>query len=222
MPARRSIVTVALAFAVSMLGLAGAAGAQDDTRPNSLVPGAWALQFRVSENFNLTSFEGNTISIKKQLSSGTALRFGLTPSVRMTSFEVSSDGDSLGVGEEDLDSFSLGLSLHWLRYVRPGSTVNLFWGGGPEVAYRHASRQIRVSIPIEEDNESWQAGLTGLVGVEWFATRSLGLHGEYGTSLSYTSDTTERRAESGTLFDTSHSAWSFVGQGVKVGASLYF
>src|SRR5688572_10615768 len=222
MPARRSFVSVALVFTVSMLGLAGAARAQDDTRPNSLVPGAWALQFQVGENFNLTSFEGSSISIKKQLSAESALRFGLSPFVRTADFEDESGaGDSL-TAEQDMDSFSLGLSLHMLRYVRPCSTVNLFWGVGPEVSYRHESRRSEDGIVIDEDFEVWQAGLVGLVGVEWFATRSLGLHGEYGTSLFYSSVESERRVDDVEVVEQSQSAWSFGGSGVKVGASLYF
>ena len=43
---------------------------------NSLVKGAWALQFQVGSNFTLRSFQGDTFSIKKHTSDGKAWRGG--------------------------------------------------------------------------------------------------------------------------------------------------
>ena len=45
---------------------------------NSLKAGVWALQFGISSNFTLSSFQGTTISAKYQTSTTNAWRAGIT------------------------------------------------------------------------------------------------------------------------------------------------
>jgi hypothetical protein len=45
---------------------------------NSLKEGVWAMQFGISSNFTLTSFQGSTLALKYQLSDRDAIRGGIT------------------------------------------------------------------------------------------------------------------------------------------------
>src|SRR5688572_28510568 len=88
---RRSPMPLARRFAAFALILVAAALAQtppdaradDDERSHSLVPGAWALQFAIGDDFAVRSFAGTTISIKHHSSANSALRLGFSPSLNM-------------------------------------------------------------------------------------------------------------------------------------------
>ena len=222
MSARRSFVTLALV--ASMWGLAGAAHAQDDARANSLKPGAWALQFLIQDNFQLEGFGNTMFAIKKQTSTTGAWRLGASLALSTSDDEVTR-GDSLFEARDGgLQSFSV--SLHRLRYLNPGKDVNLFLGAGPVASLGHNSITYVLS-PVgpnsEESTTNWSAGAHVLGGVEYFATRSIGVHAEYRSTLGYRSFSRKVEAPVGETFEEqSSSGWFFGNPGVWFGLSAYF
>ena len=72
----RTLVFVLIAAVLVVVTAPGSGTAQETQSP--LVGGAWALQFRVSENFTLSTFEGSVVSLKRHYSPSTALRLGVS------------------------------------------------------------------------------------------------------------------------------------------------
>jgi hypothetical protein len=255
---RMRVFTAALGFACSLL-LAGAAIAQEvpsspaaqaaapaaeeakeDARPNSLYPGSWSLQFQIAENISLEPFNGMIFSVKRHFSDRSALRLGFRFDIDWNDAEGSGTREtSTGSNEkreesEDSDYEKITIDLSYLRYVRPGSYVNFFWGAGPLVSFSRSSRTDVDSWPSEsrEQNRysrSWSVGALGLIGVEWFLQEHFSFHAEYRASFSYSEGYTETNSSttfsSGTyvqqdLYES--SSWNFESVNVILGLSVYF
>lgn len=165
-------------------------------RPNSLQADKWALQFQISNNFTLASFEGATISIKKQTSPQNALRLGLTV------YSSASWANSGNYDNENIVAY-----FNWIYYPTKNTEVNPFYGFGPLMSYyrSHASDGSLYS--------NWGAGMIGLLGVEWFLNRSISTTAEYSTSASYIRYTSSSAAASNVFFFNST---------VRFGLSAYF
>src|SRR3972149_5445120 len=57
-------------------------------RPNSLKPGAWALQFQISDNFrSFSGLQGFGVSVKYHFSRTNALRFGVGGGLSTSDFD---------------------------------------------------------------------------------------------------------------------------------------
>jgi len=194
--------------------VAGNCAAEDALRD-----GAWALQFEINGDFDLTSFQGSTISIKKHTGDRTAYRLGLD----LTFLDKSGNNDDLQTSalggritsenESQLDTDNsiqdLSLAVQRISYPHRGTTVKMFYGVGPSLGYLHKkSHRITESTGIyfpssgtpdttfgSQDQVSvtngWAIGLEGVVGVEWFFNGSLSLLAEYNSSLEYQWSTTE-------------------------------
>ena len=75
----RAVVAMMLLVTLSFFNApAFAADNTDSEKQNSLVAGSWSLQFRITDNFQLSSFQGATISAKRHFSEGRAIRFGMS------------------------------------------------------------------------------------------------------------------------------------------------
>ena len=200
------------------------AWAQDEARAHSLAPGAWALQFGIAQDFLVHAFSGTTISVKRHASANTAFRLGIAADFRDLEDEVVLEqADSL-VQWSDRTAGRLGLELQLVHYPHPGRTVNLFFGGGPVAFWRHSRDEDGPESPFEFTDRTWNVGLGGFVGAEWFATRSIGLHAEYGTDVLWYSSRRTRRypGEPQLDFTETSKGWSVTGRGVRFGGSLYF
>jgi hypothetical protein len=63
--------------------------------------------------------------------------------------------------------------------------------------------------------------MLGSLGAEWFPVRFIGLHAEYGLTLTYSSLKAE--TENPTFTETQTAkGWAFDGDGVLLGLSVYF
>ena len=233
MPARRSVAIVAVTLAglvaISLFLAPSPAQAVEGERPNSLDGGAWALQFRVGENFTFESFTGSTISIKRHFSPSTALRFGVSPSLASAENDFLTTVTETSEAERDDSNNQVVLNLHLVHYPWAGRTVNLYVGAGPEVGWSYfESRSRDETLTDRTTSQVFRVGLGALVGVEWFASPWLGLHAEYGTVFSRTSsqrfhDVTPTNPGFIPFHDeTRSSVWALGGRGAALGASVYF
>jgi hypothetical protein len=217
----------------------------DTQKDNSLRSGAWALQFAIGSNFTLSSFQGALISVKKHLSPRSALRLGVSAvfgSNDATSNQTTNGSDILPselTRTEDYNQQGIQAGLQYLFYPAPAADAHLFFGFGPFGQFSHTTDNYTdVRLPPDPDEtirtlrgttDSWGLGLSGLAGVEWFATRCISLHAEYGASLSYShirrtrdlADTGYVTSGANGLTETD-KAWRFAARYVQFGLSVYF
>jgi opacity protein-like surface antigen len=200
--ALHALVCLFLAAGVAVSPAASAAETTGDgTRPNSLYPGSWSIQFQTTEYLGLKPFNGKLVSLKRHLSNRAALRLGISfdvdgndardPELR----EVADTTYSWYDSNTDSDYQKFSIDLSYLRYVSPGSYVNFFWGIGPVVGFSRSERTVdwtdtdplsRSRIRSDRDyTRTWEIGSLGLVGVEWFLSKHISFHSEYRASVVY-------------------------------------
>jgi hypothetical protein len=214
--------------------------AKEDARPNSLYPGSWSLQFQIADYVGLEPFNGMIVSVKRHFSERSALRLGFRFDIDWNDEEASSTWEGSGDLNDSRESSQesnyqkITIDLSYLRYVRPGSYVNFFWGAGPLVGFSRTS-QTGTNSQENESREtnrywrSWSVGALGLIGVEWFLQEHFSFHAEYRASFSYGEGYAESHASqttsSGTLNQQQleeSASWNFESANVILGLSVYF
>ncbi len=222
-------------FILSLLVCAGLAMTVN-AGENSLKKGAWALQFQVVQNFQLASFQGGMLSIKRHLSDGTALRVGVSMDLSAESGEgTTTVSDSITASSDlDNDLVSFGLVVQMIKYPSPSAATNFYYGIGPTFTYRSAKNRTFSVNPYDgntrtadEERTSWHAGVSGVVGIEWFARSNISLMAEYRLSLYYerTEYKSEIRYSTQELereSETNTDGFVLDGSSVKFGLSVYF
>ncbi|MGB3479311.1 MAG: hypothetical protein WBB67_09135, partial [bacterium] len=198
--------------------------------------GAWALQFRVVQNFQLASFQGSTISIKRHLSDGTALRAGVSIGFSLLDEEGTDYvNDSITYSDDlDDDQISFGFVVQMIKYPSPSASTNLYYGIGPTFTYSYSKdyRLIRSRGDVspkstDRKRTTWRAGASGVVGIEWFPRSNISFHAEYDLSLYYTqAKYTEDRPGSPPGYkrksETNTDGFVLDGSNIKLGLSVYF
>jgi hypothetical protein len=195
-----------LFFVIALINLSFVSKAQSQ-KPDStdLKCGIWALQFGISSNFTLTSFQGSTIGAKYQLSESRAIRGGITlngnTSTSPTSNSGSINDSSAGTmsGNSSIKSANISFVIQYLWYMNPKAPVHLYAGFGPAVSYYyyHSSSE-NPYLNINGNNQGfwvldnynsvrtqWAAGGAASIGVEWFACRWLSLRADYNELIQY-------------------------------------
>jgi hypothetical protein len=221
-----------LAVAVSLS--TGNTYSQDDSvkANNSLKDGAWALQFQISDNFTLRSFQGATISVKKHCTNRSAVRVGISGEFSFSAATNFYSDTSFASETEAGGSNNLSYSIvgQYLFYPNPTASFNFFFGCGPTLSLTRSNYTANVSESLDrvEKTNRWGLGVAGAVGVEWFVLNELSFHTEYGAAIRHTwyEQSSETRlienervvSKNGRRVKT----WDFVSNGVKFGLSVYF
>ena len=222
-------------FIISLLVCAGFA-ITASAGENSLKKGAWALQFQVVQNFQLASFQGSTISIKKHTSDGSALRAGVSMDFSLQDTDGTNTVNDTIVQSEDSDDnmTSFGFVVQMIKYPNPLAATNLYYGIGPTFAYSHFKDYQVIEDPIDGDIRSddrrrtrWYAGVSGVVGIEWFPRSDISFLAEYGVSLYYehtklTTESWRSPQERTTKTEDNTDGFVLAGSSVKFGLSVYF
>jgi len=186
--------------------------AQDtSSERNSLKAGVWAMQFGISSNFTLTSFQGSTIAFKYQLSDKNALRVGITINGSTNSGNSAATGSvtdtSYGSIPENssTDAANVSFVIQYLNYMNPSGPVHFYLGLGPSISYNYSHSSSDNSylntsefydngyhtlgywerIVNKSNSNQWGIGLTGVAGVEWFACQWLSIRAEYSDGIQY-------------------------------------
>ena len=222
------IVLFVLILVVMNAGIPGGAAAQGKGgAESSLRAGAWALLFQIGPDFTLSNFSGATVSVKRHFSTRSALRAGLNLSRNSLDLDSVSQRDTLLIQQDsEHDQLSVGLDLEYLYYAAPASAVKLFFGAGPFFRFSSADQESsEATNQVSTENDDRRLGMNGIVGVEWFATESIGIHAEYGFSAGHQSHDATRStgSELGTeRFELDGDGWFFGPRDVLFGASFYF
>lgn len=223
-----SLLVVSGALALSGVAYGGGCG----------LPTGQAIQFSIGSSFRLGAFEGGTISYQRFIGDRVAWRLGLTVDANYSAveYEETAVGDVEMDGSIDLTdwSSSFSASSEWLLYR--GSTVSMYFGGGPRVSY--STRQDEYARFYPDDDESWRAervrgtglgiGAGGIVGVQWAPADWVALHAEYRVNAMYRHETFERTTAEGGSDNYVREATDTVNRfvldstGVRFGLSMYF
>lgn len=213
---------------MALLGLAvilpfSISQAQDNSQTDPLEDGSKALQFQISDNFNLDSFSGTTFSYKQQLSGTRARRMGLSLNNRYswTNYpEANNDQEG-----SDLD-LNLGIDYTWMTYTNPDSEIKFFYGFGPGIDFG-IDKRVQEETDRKNTNQQVFYGVSGIgyAGVEWFFQSEMSLHAEYVGSVRINHRREENRLESNgdeELIKSNTTNISVGGEGVRFGLSVYF
>ena len=216
----------------------------------SLREGAWALQFGISSNFTLTSFQGATFAAKYQISAMSAIRGGVTISGTSsdgnnTTSDIVADTNYGAVpGHNTTNNSSIAFVVQYLWYLAPSGPIHLYGGLGPNFGYAHTHRytdnsslysfntsEYWVHSVNASGNIQWSVGATGSVGVEWFAVRWLSLHADYIESVQYQWGSNSSSSDYSSLYagyTPTHSrssgtstGWILSNSAVGFGANIY-
>ena len=224
------------------------------SHPNSLVSGKWALEFGVSSNFTLTDFQGAVLSVKRQVDSHEAIELAIGGSLNSQSgtsqytYMFADTVDAHNSGSNGNNSQGISLGVRYLYYPNPGEKINLYFGGGPVVSYSHSdNRQQTYLLPVppaisaptvtnSTGQTTWSFGGSALAGVEWFMTKYMSLHAQYGLTILYAeyqstqlSANSSSVTSSGTVLPSQMSSndgkthgWQINASSVLFGLSVYF
>ncbi|MDR3626701.1 MAG: hypothetical protein P4L45_07700 [Ignavibacteriaceae bacterium] len=217
----------------------------------ALKEGAWALQFGISSNFTLTSFQGATIAAKYQISDMSAIRAGITIGGSTSSGDGSSSGSiadsNYGAQSNNSSSKSTSVSIvvQYLRYLNPDKPVHFYIGFGPSVSYQYGynstdnpyisttgGRGYWINYLNFSKSIQWAAGGACIAGVEWFASQWLSIHADYNYSIQYqwrsTSSSTNYSSTDYPGYISQHSdnssttkGWNLSSSAVSFGINVY-
>jgi hypothetical protein len=187
--------------------------------------GAWALLFQIDDNFTIDPFQGAVISVKRHYSDRSALRLGLGLAFDMDEISSTiSEMDTVkATSKSDGSSQFFRVDLQYVRYANPTAPVKLLFGGGPLVSFSNSDDERTTGTGSDTvESTAWVAGITGLVGVEWFAASRISLHAEYGMELTYRHSTAKSTNSAQRTSEQTRKDGDFRSRGVLFGLSAYF
>jgi len=210
------------AFITSLLTLS-IAHAQENESPLPMQEGSKALQFQISDNFNLSSFSGALFSYKRHLSEDKAYRIGVS---LISQYTMNNFPDSDIDQDDTLLNFGLGVEYTRMHYTDPDAEIKFYYGYGPGINVG-LNRIVRDQGNTTYTNRDALFGISGIgyAGVEWFFHSSMSLHAEYRGSIQLN----HRRAKQSREEEFSEEAnrnnrttVTLGGDGVRFGLSVYF
>lgn len=189
--------------------------AQGDAPPDTVSAktvcgGIWAVQFQLTQNFTLAPFQGALLSLKRHWSPATAIRMGLdgTLSVVEQQDETrrSTADTTVSHGKRQVDDrrHQMGVIVQYVQYRSPRASVSLFWGTGPLMRWGRTSVETTDGDTVgtasstrraTSTNRTWSAGVSGVLGTEWWVTPRLSVLAEYGIAVEYESGRTKSTAQ---------------------------
>lgn len=237
-----------LLFAILFLFTSAASSFAQTDNPERqyLSDSSSALQFQIGSNFTLSSFQGSTISYKYHLSRTSALRGGLSLDLSSGDREDGTDNFandtiySISNGNTDSKSFRIQIRMQYIYYFNPGSKFLLYTGAGPLFGYEKTNykNETITNVPgfapamsiADQKRSSSYAGISGLLGVEWFASSGISLSAEYGLDIRYIWDKENQEQKRSqisypnyrTVSSSKLTGWQIYGNSVKFGLSVYF
>jgi hypothetical protein len=201
-----------------------AAKGSETVRVNSLRAGSWSLQFRIADDFQLSSFQGATISTKRHFSEGRALRVGISLNGSVTDMEyrtinVAADS-AIFESRTDENQQYVRLDAQYLFYPSPDEKLTVFIGTGPlfELSRSEVSGQGQWRL-----HKIWRFGMSAVMGVEWFATKKISFLTEYSSAVTYDIQKSESTYNYNKYKnEDERQSLSFSYNSVKFGLSAYF
>lgn len=238
---RRSLFLLALLSTAALLTPLRPARAQDGerTREAPYRAGASALEFAVGPNFTLSSFSGGTLSYRRHVSESAAWRIGMTLNARSGDSDRDlRSPDTLSspplTQEREFGTLGVAVTAQRLWFAGGSSPVHVYVGLGPSAGvFRddsdlHGETRLTDTTVVETihaERRDWFVGVAGVLGVEWFMTRSLSLVADYGASVdwqSFSRSTTRTGGASTQQDDEDGHVFGISSNGVHFGVAAWF
>ncbi len=186
-------VVLAVAVVLSMvLPLSGIVGQETENEDNQTpVPeNKWGLQFSIADNFQLSNFQGSTLSVIRKISEKHAWRAGISVSGQSgenRSTITSLPQDSLmSKNKADNQNYNLDLSFDYLFTSELNDKISFYFGAGPKFGVmNYNSKQYADSLLSSTSENSWSVGLSGIAGIAWQVQKKILIHAEYKSTLYY-------------------------------------
>lgn len=192
--------------------------------------GKFALQFQISDDFQLSNFQGTTFSGKYHFGKMDAIRAGLSIDFGNSDGDAETNQfDSVNVAEVNYNSknFSVTLKSQYIRYFVETDGIAFYCGTGPFVTYStYTNESETTGTPndkhYKETNNNFILGVDFIAGVEWFFLQNMSLSAEYGFNFSYRSRTSEREMDNNLYGNSSEKLYRFSGNDINFGITVYF
>jgi hypothetical protein len=223
-----SFIKFSFAFLFASLIFVSTGFSQSTTYLDSL-DGKFALQFQITDNFTLSSFQGTVISGKYHFSKRDAIRLGLEIILGDSESETivnNLDTNTVDQSVEDTNNFGFTINSQYIHYIRGTDDISLFGGIGPYFRYYKSTRNRELIVDeiktlSESENENYSIGLDLLVGVEWWFHKYMSLSAEYGLKFFYLFSKSNfkddfREAES------EQKSYNISGNHINFGITVYF
>lgn len=248
---RRSVlllVFVALS-ALSLTVVSAQAQSKGDTtetmRP-ALRAGGWGLQYKAeSLEGTLSGFQGSLFSGRYHLSSRSVVRAGVSLTVSSsetddTHTRTGGNGPDRITSNSERDVQVYGFFGQYLRYFKASERFFVFAGAGPHIGFGTTTQDAtdvrsRDGMTFTERSEgkttTYQTGVEGTVGAEWFVHPNISLSVEYPIRFEYThsdsEDTDRTLRENGSVereskSDRESTQYRVSGQSVRIGITFSF
>jgi len=191
--------------------------------------GKFALQFQITDNFQLSNFQGTVISGKYHFSKRDAIRLGLEISMSDTETEVTVknlDTNYVDQLADESNGFGFILNCQYIHYIRGTEDISLFGGVGPYFQYYNSNNkrdivEDEIERSLEAETNRYAIGADLLIGVEWWFHKYMSLSAEYGLKFSYYSSEIINKDDSRESISESTS-FNISGNHVKFGIAVYF
>jgi len=190
------------------------------------------LQFQIDSDFQLSSFQGSTISFKKHISNNRAYRLGFTVSgdIQDINYFRNNDNDTLDYkSTEDNDNFVINITGQYLKYT-PYKHSYFYYGLGPHFVFskqyeeanskHYYTGEWELLATSKTYSNNFKFGLLFVAGIEIFISKSISIHSEYTQEISYRYYW-EKQPGSSTNTIRKYNFYSFDSSGVKFGCSFY-
>jgi hypothetical protein len=191
--------------------------------------GKFALQFQIADNFQLSSFQGTTLSGKYHFSCWDAVRLGLSIELGDSESETKIDyldTSAVAKSKEDGNKFGLTLKSQYIRYFRGTKDISFFGGIGPFISFNDQSfkrviEENGIDITRETEASGFSFGLDLIIGVDWMFSNYMSLSAEYGLNFSYRSSEINSKDDSA---EANHetTAFNISGNNINFGITVYF
>lgn len=194
---------------------------------NSLQKGKFALMFGVVD-LNLIAVDGAFISIKYHITDHISLRAGLFGKYSCKEYDHKTLTSTAKNKENKQEFLTI---VYFTYYPKPKADINAYFGLGPYYLWKRDYEKSTYSDPkynSESCSREWGLGVNGIIGVEWFVTKSISLFGDY--SFSIGTGKTEGYSYgyddyygNGYYYDTFNGTTNaFNSNGVRLGIGVYF
>jgi hypothetical protein len=211
---------------------------------------SWTMDFSISSNLTLRTFQGTAISLSKFISDYQKIRFGVSTNLDYNSRDQSGNNyaaDTLsGLTNDNNENnmYSVQIVIQYITYATPKSQTSIYFGIGPlvGVSWFEQNNNDNTTNPgyyqsqygSKSSSTKYFIGMLGSCGVEWFFSEHISIHAEYGLSVQYNWGKTESSSNSQSSYvnsssysNKSHSSgstsgWFLSGQSVLFGLSVNF
>ncbi len=191
--------------------------------------GKFALQFQVADNFQLSSFQGATLSGKYNINRFSAVRIGFSVNLingNNNQFQQYLDTAVYNGSDGGDHVTGFNLNTQYLYYIETLNEIFFYCGTGPNFGYTFAKQNNHMttqdtSFDANQTTKTLEIGLDILAGAEWMFSKRMSLSAEYGLSFYYIK-TRYYRNDPARFAQANEKSFNIRPANIKFGLSVYF